>query len=983
MLRIAQCNDTFLPIVDGVGRVAFEYAQALGRRSHECYVISPMRDAGYRGKYPFEIVDFVSVKVPGSPQYSTGIAKLDNHYVSRMDMVELDIVHAHSPGPAGLEAARLAAKHKIPLIGTFHSKYHEDILRYTRSEGIAQIGAKYVADFFDRCDEVWTVSNLAAQTLRSYGYGGRIEIVQHGTNIPVVAEADRAAVREAFALNGDPVLLYVGQMDRKKNIRLTLEAAASLHQRGKRFQLVLAGQGKDFDVIRLFADELQLSGVIRFTGHITDTRILNALYACASLFVFPSAYDTAGLVVREAAAVGTPSVVLVDSAPAEVIEDGKNGFLCEDDPESLASVISRALSDLHHLKAVGERAKATIPIPWEKVIDGVEERYRVLVEQRRPVLKRKQGLLRKELTLVDQSLEKRTVDMLWRFVRQDLQHVYSYPYTPQKRISACAHITSLPRSTPEEQGMNSRDILALYHALDANFSSNLHAMMVVKNGHVISEGYWAPYEQEQLHQLYSLSKSITSTAIGMLVDEGKLLLSERIVDLFADKIPDPSAHHYKDATVWHLLTMSTGSRFNEVGSALGPDWVQEFLDAGVRFPAGTQFSYNSMNSYMLAAIVRRKTGMGLLEYLKPRLFEPLGIRDVSWDTCPNGIEKGGWGLSLRLEDVAKIGLLYLQKGRYMVNGEERRLLSETWIKEATRMQIETPNGECKDGYGYQIWCAPYPGGYLFNGAFGQYMIALPKHDALVVLFSGSPLLFAQTDTMEYVQRCFQNAASEPLPKNSAAQRALASFLSELSCRNKEDVSPDGCMPMPFNWVREQFSGNTFAFSANKAGMFPFVLQCVHNIFPAGISSVSFRTAEDGALELSIKEGETTHTLQVKEDQFTRATVTSGAEQHPVGVSARFGMLSNGEAQLRLYLYYLTTPCTRVITFVLKEDTLHVTLDENPTVQQASAMLMTLVQLAYNELGSMLHILRRNRLQNHLFSFATSTVTGKRIIEPVA
>ncbi len=983
MLRIAQCNDTFLPIVDGVGRVAFEYAQSLGKRSHECYVIVPMRDAGYRGKYPFEIVDFVSVKVPGSPQYSTGIAKLDSHYVSRMDMLELDIVHAHSPGPAGLEAARLAAKHKIPLIGTFHSKYQEDILRYTRSEGIAQIGAKYVADFFDRCDEVWTVSNLAAQTLRSYGYAGRIEIVQHGTNIPVVTEADKAAVKETFALNGDPVLLYVGQMDRKKNIRLTLEAAASLHRNGKRFQLVLAGQGKDFDAIRTLADELQLSNIVRFTGHISDARILNGLYASASLFVFPSAYDTAGLVVREAAAVGTPSVVLTDSAPAEVIEDGKNGFLCEDDPDSLSAVMFGALSDMHHLKAVGERAKATIPVPWDKVMDGVEERYRALVEQRHPVLKRKRGPLRKELTLVDQSLEKRTVDMLWRFVRQDLGHVYSYPYTPQKRISDGTHITSLPRSTPEEQGMNSRDILSLYHALDASLSSNLHAMMVVKSGHVISEGYWAPYDREHLHQLYSLSKSITSTAIGMLLDEGRLSLSERIVDLFADKIPDPSTHQYKDTTVWHLLTMSTGSRFNEVGSVLGTDWEQEFLDAGVRFPAGTQFNYNSMNSYMLAAIIRRKTGMGLLEYLKPRLFEPLGIRDVAWDTCPNGTEKGGWGLSLKLEDVAKIGLLYLQKGRYVVNGEERQLLSENWIREATRMQIETPNGECKDGYGYQIWCAPYPGGYLFNGAFGQYMIFLPQYDALVVLFSGSPLLFAQTDTLDHVQRCFQNALNEPLPKNPAAQRALASFLSVLSCRNKEDASPNGCMPMPFNWVREQLSGNTFTFTENKAGLFPFVLQCIHNIFPAGISSVSFRTAEDGTLELSIKEGEATHTLQVKEDAFTRTTIMIGEEQHPVGVSARFGMLSNGEAQLRLYLYYLTTPCTRVVTFVLKEDMLHVTLDENPTVQKASVMLMTLIQLAYSEFGNVLHLMRRSRLNNHLFSFATSSVTGKRMTDPLA
>lgn len=983
MLRIAQCNDTFLPIVDGVGRVAFEYAQALGKRAHECYVIVPMRDAGYRGNYPFEIVDFVSVKVPGSPQYSTGIAKLDNHYVARMDMVELDIVHAHSPGPAGLEAARLAAKHKIPLIGTFHSKYHEDILRYTRSEGIAHIGAKYVADFFDRCDEVWTVSNQAAHTLRSYGYSGRIEIVPNGTNIPFVRDADKQDARDAFALGSDPILLYVGQMDWKKNLRLTLMAAGLLHRQGVKFQLVLAGQGKDFDAVHALAEELGLGAKVRFTGHIGDMRLLNGLFACASLFVFPSTYDTAGLVVREAAAVGTPSVVLRDSAPAEVIVDGRNGFLCEEDERSLAAAISRAIQDTAHLKEVGLRAKETIPIPWNKVIDNVEERYRALAENRLPMLKRKRGPLRKELTLVDHSLEKRTLDMLWRFVRQDMHRVYSYPYTPQKRLPALPHASALPRSTPEEQGIASRDILALYHALDSDVSANLHAMMVLKNGHVISEGYWAPYEKAEPHQLYSLSKSITSTAIGMLLEEGKLSLSERLVDLFADKVADPKAHPCHDVTVWHLLTMSSGSRFNEVGSVLGADWEQEFLDAGLWFDPGTQFHYNSMNTYMLSAIVRRKTGMGLLDYLKPRLFEPLGIQDATWETCPKGIEKGGWGLSLRLEDVAKIGLLYLQKGVYTVDGKERRILSESWIKEATRMQIETPNGECKDGYGYQIWCAPYSNGYLFNGAFGQYMVALPDHNALVVLFSGSPLLFAQGNTAEYVQRCFENALNTPLPKDAAAQRALSSFLLQLSCRNKEELSSEGSMPMPFQWVSEQFAGNTFEVDTNSTGLFPFVLQCVNNIFPAGLSSVSFRAAEDGALELSIKEADVTHTLLLRDDAFTRATLQIGEEMHPVGVSARCGMLSGGEVQLRVYLYYLRTPCTRVVTFVLKEDTLRITLDENPSVLKASAMLMTLAQLASPDFSSMLRILRRNRLNSKLFSFATATLSGNRLAEPTA
>ena len=161
-MRIAQCNESFLPIADGVGRVVYEYANALGERGHESYVIAPMSQAGYRQNYPFEIVDFVSVPLPGTAKFRTGVATLDRHYMARIDEVKLDLIHAHSPGLAGIEAVRLASKLHIPLVGTFHTRYQEDILRFTHSESLTSLGLKYVVDFYDRCDEVWAVSEFAA-----------------------------------------------------------------------------------------------------------------------------------------------------------------------------------------------------------------------------------------------------------------------------------------------------------------------------------------------------------------------------------------------------------------------------------------------------------------------------------------------------------------------------------------------------------------------------------------------------------------------------------------------------------------------------------------------------------------------------------------------------------------------------------------------------------------------------------------------------
>lgn len=385
-MRIAQCTDTFLPVVDGVGRVAYQYASRLSQAGHECFVITPLQSTGYRGGFPFDIVDFLSVKVPSIPQYRAGVALMDLHYVERIASIELDIIHAHAPGMAGAEAIRLADKLRIPLVGTFHSKYYDDFLRVTHSDVLATLGSRFVADFYERCDAVWTVSQDAAETLQSYGYQGDIAIVQNGTEIRTPdLELERRA-RGFFQLGSDPILLYVGQLDYKKNLRRVIEAAQLMMQRGRVFQLVFAGQGRDREALESLVRESGLTNVL-FTGHIADPDLLDGLYMAADLFVFPSLYDTAGLVVREAAVMGTPSVVVRNTAPAEVIEDCVNGLLCSDDAEDLCSTIEHYCFNLTKKQqaAMGKKALETIPLPWEKVMDEVQARYQALAAKGRTV----------------------------------------------------------------------------------------------------------------------------------------------------------------------------------------------------------------------------------------------------------------------------------------------------------------------------------------------------------------------------------------------------------------------------------------------------------------------------------------------------------------------------------------------------------------------------------------------------------------------
>ncbi len=379
MLRIGQFTDTFLPIVDGVGRVAYAYADTLSKMGHQVTVVAPMYDTGYQGGFPFQLVDFKGRSFPGFKQYRLGEAVWDSHYRRRMRMISLDLIHSHSPFHSGSEAVRLAYLRKLPLVATFHSKYYDDFLKATKSESIAKMGTKFVVNFYNRCDEVWTVNKNSADVLREYGFEGEIQIIPNGATLRSVHPSDIDEVSRRWNLGDDPVILFVGQMDWKKNILTVLEACAKMKKAGKTFRLLLAGQGLDMAKIDQKIHDLNIQDRSQMLGHISDTSLLDALYARASVFAFPSLYDTSALVVREAAVMGTPAVMVKGSTAAEIIHDRENGFLCENDPKDLARVISGVLEDPDLLARAGEKARETIPVPWETIMETVVERYTRLV----------------------------------------------------------------------------------------------------------------------------------------------------------------------------------------------------------------------------------------------------------------------------------------------------------------------------------------------------------------------------------------------------------------------------------------------------------------------------------------------------------------------------------------------------------------------------------------------------------------------------
>lgn len=358
----------------------------------------------------------------------------------------------------------------------------------------------------------------------------------------------------------------------------------------------------------------------------------------------------------------------------------------------------------------------------------------------------------------------------------------------------------LPRSAPEEQGVSSSAIQSFVEQADRTIDS-LHGVMLVRHGKVVAEGWWAPYDAETKHQLFSLSKSFTSTAVGLAVDEGKLSIDDPVLKFFPDDAPAEPSENLKAMRVSDLLRMSTGHQ-EEPKRPDDQVWTKVFLNQPVPFKPGTHFLYNTSGSYMLSAIVQKATGEKVLDYLKPRLFDPLGIDDPEWGESPQGVSLGGYGLSLRTEDIAKFGHLYLRKG--MWRGE--RVLPEAWVEAATSLQTSNgsnPQSDWDQGYGYQFWRCRH-GAYRGDGAFGQYCVVMPKQDAVLAITGGLGDMRAVLNLVW--DELLPGFAPSARPADSAAQERLARTLKGLTIRWPEGAEAPGAGLDPI--------GKTYRFADN-------------------------------------------------------------------------------------------------------------------------------------------------------------------------
>ena len=379
-VRSVQFIDNYFPVIDGVTETVHEYA-----RHMDATVVCPEMERHYLEKheFPYPLLTSVTVRIPFS-RYASAVPRIDRKLEAEITGTEPEIFHLHSPSLLGKYAVSLGRKMNIPVVGTFHSKIYDAVLEFTKSRAVAKAVTSQTVKLYESCDEVWTCSEETGETLRSYGYRKPYFVMPNGTDTSFPANPQELKEKAASVFRipqGKHVLLFVGQQIWYKNQRLILDAFRLLCNQGSDWFLIMAGSGKDEHDIERYAASLNLTdSQVLFTGLIRDRDLLRGIYLNADLLFFPSVFDNAPLVLREAAVLGIPALVTEGSNAAGAIRKNVNGFTAAATPENMSHEIIRIFSE-GNLRQIGQNAQETIPVSWENLMPMVLSEYRAVIDR--------------------------------------------------------------------------------------------------------------------------------------------------------------------------------------------------------------------------------------------------------------------------------------------------------------------------------------------------------------------------------------------------------------------------------------------------------------------------------------------------------------------------------------------------------------------------------------------------------------------------
>lgn len=482
--------------------------------------------------------------------------------------------------------------------------------------------------------------------------------------------------------------------------------------------------------------------------------------------------------------------------------------------------------------------------------------------------------------------------------------------------------------SPESCGISSIAAAEFINELWKNRNVGLQSIMLMRGDKVFFEADVGNQDSRLPKATFSECKSIVSLAIGMLVTQGKLRLSEKVADIFAEKALPISKIRLKGLTVKHLLTMTACVTFNEIEAMVTEDWIRGFINSNTEGEFGKSFRYNSLNSYILAAIVVERTGMSLSEYLDSTIFGRLEITDYYWEKCPNGIEKGGWGLYIRREDLAKIGLLVMNKGYW----RGKRLISPRYISDATKLQAEAPREYGDYNYGFHIWIGREKNSFLFNGMLGQNLIGYRDSGIMIIANCGNCDLFQQNDFFGICEKYLGGSFPESIPENDDAYEALLTLKARMKNDNEiksflevrnngRDISADIAA----------IDGKRFGIDSSNGistGFAPLAMQFIQGNFTFGLLEIGFRRSENG-LYMDFLEEDESHTVEIGFDEAITGNVSFHGEIFAVAAKGYFADNEDGIPTLKVVCDFLETPYSRIYKLFFESGNYRCIFCENP------------------------------------------------------
>ena len=517
---------------------------------------------------------------------------------------------------------------------------------------------------------------------------------------------------------------------------------------------------------------------------------------------------------------------------------------------------------------------------------------------------------------------KRTIELGTGLIFTGKQNPSVIPYYPQKTEISGSEKPYFRRTSPEKKGVSSGRLLSMIKALESNRDVNLHTLICLKGGEVICECAHPGYEINTWHLSHSMSKTVTGMAIGMLVDDGKLSTDTRLVDIFPEyDYKDPN---FDKITVEHLLTMTTGIKFSEAGSVTESDWTEAFFNSSCSFVPGSNFAYNSMNSYILARIAVKISGKSLTDFLDERLFRPLYITNRFWEKSGEGVEKGGWGLYLSAESWAKIGYMMACDGVF----EGRRIISEEWVKESRKSHAKTPEKIGHFDYGYQMWTSCSDDGYLFNGMLGQNVWICPHNDLVVVMMSGNNELFQNSATRSIIEEYLAPDLSCDLSNCYEGDAVDLRYAEKHFFERRHWIRPyvpkrglgyrlglRTAQSYPKEW--EKLLGK-YSFPKNNVSVMPLVVRAMQNNLFSSIEEISF-DLEGDAVFFSYTEAGDTYRLEVGFSELKQTVIDFHGEKYIVRAIGEAMEDEDRNMLYKLELIFPELPNTRMIKFSFTDE----------------------------------------------------------------